>query len=222
MLSLLFRQVWKAYQPQMPAACQPNRMYLQSLPAGFPEWVEVMDDWGVKMLAALRTTSELVALGFGLEMDAFTRLMHNGPHLLGPTGKPPFVHDRMHLAHSLSRMLNPADPDVDRDDAGIDLGRHLDSVNAFAGFHYDLNLMVRPWCPQPVAPDCRAVTAYPCRACSAASLADHPWKVALPRPICMAGRRKEGACANTHWLPTPASWQAARMAHCWLRQGWHA
>ena len=122
-----------------------------------------MDGWGAKMLAALRTTSELVALGFGLQMDAFTKLMHNGPHLLGPTGKPAFVHGCLHLEHSLSRILNPADPDVDRHVAGIDLGCHLDSVNAFAGFHYDLNLMVRPWCPERLVPDCRAVTVPLCQ-----------------------------------------------------------
>ena len=152
----------KGYQPQPPAACHPNRMESQSLPAGFPDWVEVMDGWGAKMLAALRTTSELVALGFGLPMDAFTKLMHNGPHLLGPTGKPPFVHGCLLLEQSLTSMLNSAD--VDRHNAGIDLGRHLESVKAFAGFHYDLNLMVRPQCPRCLVPDCQTVSAYLCRA----------------------------------------------------------
>ena len=47
-----------------------------------------MDGWGAKMLAALQTTSELVALGFGLPLDAFSKLMDKGPHLLGPTGAP--------------------------------------------------------------------------------------------------------------------------------------
>lgn len=56
------------------------------LPAGFPEWQDAMDRWGNKMLAALHTTSELLAMGLGLSKDAITSLMDKGPHLLGPTG----------------------------------------------------------------------------------------------------------------------------------------
>lgn len=39
------------------------------------------------MLDALHTTAELLAIGLGLEKDALTSLMHQGPHLLGPTGE---------------------------------------------------------------------------------------------------------------------------------------
>lgn len=56
------------------------------VPAAFPEWQEVMDGWGYKMLAAVATAAEMVARGFGLEPDAFTQRMRLGPHLLAPTG----------------------------------------------------------------------------------------------------------------------------------------
>lgn len=45
-----------------------------------------MDSWGSKLLEAVHTVSTMAALGFGLEADAFTKLMHQGPHLLAPTG----------------------------------------------------------------------------------------------------------------------------------------
>lgn len=54
--------------------------------AGFSEWRTVLDGWGSKMLAALASSAELVALGLGLPRDALTARMRYGPHLLGPTG----------------------------------------------------------------------------------------------------------------------------------------
>lgn len=56
------------------------------VPEAFPEWREVMDSWGTKMLEAVSTTASILARGFGLEEDAFTQRMHLGPHLLAPTG----------------------------------------------------------------------------------------------------------------------------------------
>lgn len=56
--------------------------------AGFPEWAEMMDDWGAKMLSALEKSAELLVLGLKLPKGAFAELMENGPHLLGPTGQP--------------------------------------------------------------------------------------------------------------------------------------
>jgi len=55
-------------------------------PAAFPEWTETMDTWGAKMLSALESASEMLALGLGLEQKALRSLMHGGPHLLAPTG----------------------------------------------------------------------------------------------------------------------------------------
>ncbi len=45
-----------------------------------------MDGWGEKMLATVSTVAEIVAVGLGLERDAFTSRMQMGPHLLAPTG----------------------------------------------------------------------------------------------------------------------------------------
>lgn len=56
------------------------------IPESFPEWVDVMNGWGHKMIAAVEVVSEMAALGFGLPQTAFTSLMNQGPHLLAPTG----------------------------------------------------------------------------------------------------------------------------------------
>ena len=45
-----------------------------------------MDGWGEKMLGTVCTVSEIVAVGLGLDRDAFTSRMQMGPHLLAPTG----------------------------------------------------------------------------------------------------------------------------------------
>lgn len=57
------------------------------VPAAFEdEWAGTCDGWGNKTLGALQATAEMLALGFGLERETFADLMHNGPHLLAPTG----------------------------------------------------------------------------------------------------------------------------------------
>lgn len=56
------------------------------IPESFPEWVDVMNGWGHKMIAAVEVVAEMAALGFGLPQTAFTSLMKQGPHLLAPTG----------------------------------------------------------------------------------------------------------------------------------------
>lgn len=40
-----------------------------------------------QMIGALETVSRLCAVGLGLEEDALSALMHEGPHLLAPTGE---------------------------------------------------------------------------------------------------------------------------------------
>ena len=55
-------------------------------PKAFPEWTPTMDAWGAQMLAALETSAEMLAVGFGLPKGALRDLMHLGPHLLAPTG----------------------------------------------------------------------------------------------------------------------------------------
>jgi isopenicillin N synthase-like dioxygenase len=49
-------------------------------------WEKTMNMWGGKMLSAIHTVSEMAAVGFGLEQDAFSKLQAYGPHLLAPTG----------------------------------------------------------------------------------------------------------------------------------------
>ncbi|XP_051141212.1 uncharacterized protein LOC127258393 [Andrographis paniculata] len=56
------------------------------IPEGFPDWKNTMDSWGYKMISAVEAVAEMAAIGFGLEKDAFTSLMKQGPHLLAPTG----------------------------------------------------------------------------------------------------------------------------------------
>lgn len=58
----------------------------QVIPKAFPNWVEIMDSWGQKMLNALNTVSQMLALGLGLEQTAFSDRMKYAPHLLAPTG----------------------------------------------------------------------------------------------------------------------------------------
>lgn len=56
------------------------------VPEGFPEWVELMNGWGHKMISAVEIVAEMAAIGFGLPRTSFTSMMANGPHLLAPTG----------------------------------------------------------------------------------------------------------------------------------------
>jgi hypothetical protein len=53
---------------------------------GIPQWCDVMDDWGSKLLGVVEAVAAMAALGFGLPADAFTSRMALGPHLLAPTG----------------------------------------------------------------------------------------------------------------------------------------
>lgn len=61
------------------------------IPPEIPEWSEVMNMWGTKMLSAVEILAEMAAVGFGLPEAAFNNKMKFGPHLLAPTGKWYFV-----------------------------------------------------------------------------------------------------------------------------------
>ena len=56
------------------------------VPPEIPEWSSVMDNWGTKMIDALFVLAEMAAVGFDMQHDAFTKMMHCGSHLLAPTG----------------------------------------------------------------------------------------------------------------------------------------
>lgn len=55
------------------------------IPKAFPEWTEVMNTWGSKLLDAVQDVAEMAAEGFGLPADTFRSRMRHAPHLLAPT-----------------------------------------------------------------------------------------------------------------------------------------
>jgi len=55
------------------------------IPEGFSNWIEVLNNWGIKLLNSAFTTAEMLAVGLNLPKNIFTDLMRNGPHLLAPT-----------------------------------------------------------------------------------------------------------------------------------------
>jgi isopenicillin N synthase-like dioxygenase len=55
------------------------------VPEGIPEWTDVMNTWGGKLLGCVTCVAQMAARGFGLEDDAFSSRMDMGPHLLAPT-----------------------------------------------------------------------------------------------------------------------------------------
>lgn len=55
------------------------------VPQQFTEWPETVDSWGCMMHSAVETVAEMLAVGFGLPKDTFTRLCAKGPHLVAPT-----------------------------------------------------------------------------------------------------------------------------------------
>jgi isopenicillin N synthase-like dioxygenase len=82
---------WRFFWPVGPRPSPDETMFpvlnhKNVIPKNFPQWETVMEKWGNLMLNACQTVAQMVAVGAGLEMDAFTRRMHKGPHLLAPTG----------------------------------------------------------------------------------------------------------------------------------------
>lgn len=55
------------------------------IPEKFPEWSDVMNTWGKKLLDCAVSVAELAAKGFGVDEDMFSSRMQYGPHLLAPT-----------------------------------------------------------------------------------------------------------------------------------------
>ena len=74
----------------------PALAHPQVVPAAFPQWPSVMDSWGTGLLAACRTVTELLALGYGMERSTIARLLHEGPHKLAPTGTDMSKHGGLH------------------------------------------------------------------------------------------------------------------------------
>lgn len=57
------------------------------IPKHFPDWESLMNDSGKLLVDSVDTLSQMVAIGLGLSIDAFTSLTHGGPHLLAPTAR---------------------------------------------------------------------------------------------------------------------------------------
>jgi isopenicillin N synthase-like dioxygenase len=87
------------------------------VPAAFPHWKETMDGWGGLMLDAVTTCAKMAAVGFGMEENAISDMMEEGPHMLAPTG---------------SDMSSTSQ-------AGID--NRVRKGGPLAGYHNDLNLL---------------------------------------------------------------------------------
>jgi isopenicillin N synthase-like dioxygenase len=56
------------------------------VPAGFPDWTGLINQWGDQAIDAMMTLAEMAAEGFGLERNAFSSLLAGGQHLFAPTG----------------------------------------------------------------------------------------------------------------------------------------
>lgn len=84
----------------------------QVIPAAFEaEWERTMDGWGYKLLNALYSTAEMLALGLDLPRHSLREKMTLGPHLLAPTGSDLTEINEQSVGHTL------------------------------AGYHYDLNML---------------------------------------------------------------------------------
>jgi len=57
----------------------------QVVPVNIQNWTTVMDTWGVLLLDAVSTASQMCAVGLGMHADTFTNMTKGGPHLLAPT-----------------------------------------------------------------------------------------------------------------------------------------
>lgn len=65
------------------------------IPNAFPQWSQVMNQWGGLMRQSVGTVAEMAAIGFGLPADAFTSRAENGPHLLAPTASDLQTHGKL-------------------------------------------------------------------------------------------------------------------------------
>jgi isopenicillin N synthase-like dioxygenase len=80
-----WRFFWRIGQ-QPPATAYPQLNEPPVVPEGMPGWETQMNSWGNSMHNAVQTVSEMIAVGFGMPVDTFTKLAQYGPHLLAPTG----------------------------------------------------------------------------------------------------------------------------------------
>jgi len=58
----------------------------EHIPDGFPEWPQVMNNWGELLLNCCLTVARMIAVGLGMDEETFADKMKQGAHLLAPTG----------------------------------------------------------------------------------------------------------------------------------------
>ncbi|KAJ3111438.1 hypothetical protein HDU96_005698 [Phlyctochytrium bullatum] len=56
------------------------------VPKALPHWTSLMNEWGTLLHDGVTVLAEMLAVGFDLPRDTFTKMTKNGPHLLAPTG----------------------------------------------------------------------------------------------------------------------------------------
>jgi isopenicillin N synthase-like dioxygenase len=117
-----WRFFWRIGPRPDPSATRfPQLNAAQVIPEKFKlEWAGVLDSFGNKLMSAVHTTAQMLALGLGLEKDSISDKMIAAPHLLAPTG--------MDLSTYGQGAANEKSGDVDIE-------------NIVAGVHYDLNLL---------------------------------------------------------------------------------
>jgi len=58
----------------------------QVIPNNLINWENIMDNWGNKMLNTIKDIVYIMEIGLNLKYNTLSKLLHNGPHLLAPTG----------------------------------------------------------------------------------------------------------------------------------------
>eukprot|EP00172_Hildenbrandia_rubra_P002508 Plantae.Rhodophyta-Hildenbrandia_rubra.ctg3386.p1 GENE.Plantae.Rhodophyta-Hildenbrandia_rubra.ctg3386~~Plantae.Rhodophyta-Hildenbrandia_rubra.ctg3386.p1 ORF type:complete len:400 (-),score=83.74 Plantae.Rhodophyta-Hildenbrandia_rubra.ctg3386:271-1470(-) len=58
----------------------------QVVPENFDSWAEVMDEWGLKLIASLKLVVLMLEKGLGMKEGLLWEKFKGGPHLLAPTG----------------------------------------------------------------------------------------------------------------------------------------
>lgn len=67
-------------------SCWPKINIRAKVPERFREIAGPLNIWGQCMLMAARDILQIVAIGLGLAPNRLSRMLENGPHILGPTG----------------------------------------------------------------------------------------------------------------------------------------
>mmetsp|Transcript_30526 Transcript_30526/g.58781 ORF Transcript_30526/g.58781 Transcript_30526/m.58781 type:complete len:354 (+) Transcript_30526:217-1278(+) len=82
-----WRYFWRVGERPLPSETRFEELNSPPVvPANFPEFSTVMNQWGSMMISTVELVAEMAAIGFDLPHDSFTSRMKKAPHLLAPTG----------------------------------------------------------------------------------------------------------------------------------------